>query len=330
MADELLDSGAAEGADQGGNESSADDSGILGNLDAENNEDAGVLDTAAGDVKPKEETGSGEDDAGSELAWKDIQKALSGGDDDISRMVARYRSPAAFAKAFAAQRQKIAESSKVPELAENATEEQVAEYRKAMGLPDKFDDYAVGFSEDFKGEDGDDALVKEFAQSMYDNHVPPKYAQAAIDYYQNLMMKGEQNINENAAAVKRETYDALKAEWGKEFDANRNAIDVYLTETMGQDGRAVMNGLRLSDGSSLLDNAHLLRLLAQPARDYVGGEALVSGSMSQTAEDVAKSLNDLMALRLSDPQKYQSASVQKEVAELFERKKRLEGRGATA
>lgn len=344
MADDILETGGESGADQiGGAVDSNAGGGILDDPVTQDEAGKGVLDASppgadktatSNDGKkgedPNPESNESMSDKKPDLSWKDMQNALSNGDETLSRIIGRYRSPQAFAKAFAAQRQTISENGKTPELPEKATEEQIAEYRKTIGLPEKFDDYNVGFSEDFQANEGDDALVKEFAQSMYDKHVPQKYAQAAIEYYQTLMMKGEQNINENAAAVKRETYDTLKAEWGREFDANRNAIDLYLYETMGNEGRAALGNLQLSDGSSLLDNADILRLLSGPARDYVGGEALVSGSMSQSAEDAQKQLNDLLKLQITDPDKYRSEPVQKQVAELYERKKRFAGRGQAA
>lgn len=257
--------------------------------------------------------------------WADMRGAMTGGDEGMEKVFGRYRSADAFAKAFMAQRQKLSERAEpaIPTLDENSTPEDIAAYRQAMGIAENVDDYGVNFGEGFEMADGDAEVLTAFKEHMHSSNVPPNAAQAAVEWYQNLVETDRQAKNEMADTVHSEASDALKAEWGREFDANQNAIKSYLNESLGAERADEMREMRMADGSYLMDNPDVLRLLVQPASDYMGGDLMVAGDQATAAKTLNERKNELMALRLSDPVKYKSDEVQEEVAGIFAKLGRL-------
>ncbi len=290
--------------------------------------DAGeVTDVPASDAAPTDAPIETEVPAGEAPAepqapafdWQDMRSALTGGDETLEKVVGRYRSADAFAKAFMAQRQKLSErvEAKVPELPDDATPEQIAEYRQAVGIPDDVAEYGVDFAEGFEVGEEDSAALNNFKEFMHERNIPPQQAQAAVEWYQNLVETDRQEKNENADHVQGESSDALKAEWGREFDANQNAIRSYLDQTLGAEQAGALREMRMSDGSYLMDNADVLRLLVQPSVDYMGGDMMIAGDQATMAKTLNERKEELMQLRLTDPVKYKSEAVQEEMSQIY-------------
>lgn len=259
------------------------------------------------------------------MDWADMRTSIAGGDESLGKMLSRYGSAEAMGKAFAAQRQKLSERQEptIPTLGDDPTPEQVAEFRTAMGIPENVDDYAVNFAEGFEAGEADGAALESFKAFMHERNIPPSQAGAAVEWYAGLVETQRQEANANADRVAEESNDALKAEWGREFDGTVNAIKSYLNDNLGAQEAEGLRSMRMEDGSMLMDNPNVLRLLATPARDYIGGDGLISGDLQTAAKSVSEEITGLMQLRLNDPAKYKSDEVQSRLAELYQKKERI-------
>ncbi len=112
--------------------------------------------------------------------WSDVRTALVGEDAAMEKVVGRYRSLDAFGKAFMAQRQKLSERApELPTLGENPSDEEVAAYREAYGIPADVAGYEVTFGEEFDHTEADAGILDGFKASMHESNVPPAAAQAA-------------------------------------------------------------------------------------------------------------------------------------------------------
>ena len=251
--------------------------------------------------------------------WADMRAQLTGGDESLEKIIGRYRSADAFAKAFLAQRQKLSErvETSVPKIDADSTPEQIAEYRQLMGIPDDVADYGVDFGEGFEAMEEDAGVLDAFKAHMHENNVPPQAAQAAVEWYQGLIEGQRQEQNERADQVHQEASDALKVEWGREFEANQNAIRQYLDQSLGADKAEEIRSMRLMDGSMLMDNPDVLRMLVQPSVDYMGGDMMIAGDSATMAKTLGERRDELLELRLSDPQKYKSDAVQEEIGRIY-------------
>lgn len=123
-----------------------------------------------------------------------------------------------FAKAHLELRQHLSGAIKVP--GENATDEEKASYRKALGIPDKPDGYGI------KPPDGADDATKErlgrFAAKMHEIGAPKSVVEAALAFVHGEVQAIETLEGQQAEARLREAETELRKEWVTDADYTRN------------------------------------------------------------------------------------------------------------
>lgn len=79
---------------------------------------------------------------------------------------------------------------------ENSTQEEIARYREAIGVPVKFEDYSIEASEEVKKMFGDDKdeLTTEFKKLMFDAGLSQKQAQQMRTGYDGIMVRLKNEI----------------------------------------------------------------------------------------------------------------------------------------
>jgi hypothetical protein len=158
----------------------------------------------------------------------------------------------------------------------DAKPEEIAEFNKAMGVPEKPEDYF----KDVKLENGavigeaDKPLVDGFAAAVHKAGATPQFVNAALNWYY-------QNQEEQAAAMdeaddeyRRESERALKDEFGPAYRRMTNAIGpLFATAPGGTDIKnegslyARLMGGRLADGRIIGNDPDVVRWLASIAQD---------------------------------------------------------------
>lgn len=279
------------------------------------------------EAESKAEEAEPEEAAAPSLEWTDIRDFMAGDNEMLQKLLGRYRSAQALANAFAKQRQEISrlqkENQMAPELPDNPTDEELAEYRKRLNIPEDVSDYKVEFGESFESSDADAPVLDTYREFMHENHVPPQYAQKTIEWYESFAESQRQAMNQTADETQAETVASLTNEWGKEYDGNLNAIRALLDNTIGGDGAKELRSARMADGSYLMNNANLLRLLAGPAVDQLGGVAMYAGDTAAGMRGLEDRKKELMGLILTDKEEYKSDRVQMEIREINEKLAKL-------
>jgi hypothetical protein len=87
-----------------------------------------------------------------------------------------------------------------------------------------------------------------------------------------------------------------------------------------------MMGLRLMDGSRLQDNIAFVKMMAQLGGDYYGGNAIMTGDVETTAKTVQERIDELLSLRVKDPEKYKSDDVQQKITKLYAQRDKINAR----
>lgn len=264
-----------------------------------------------------------------EAAVGDLQKlreTLAGGDEGLLKALNRYTSVDAISRAFKEARVAAKNAGKPLVLSDKAGDDEIKAYREAYGIPAEAKDYPGDFRQDFKASDADKAVLGEFKASMHAANVPPQYAAKALEWYQDFATAQKQELDGNMAKVAKETQNALRAEWGGEYDGNLNAAQELMTTHLGKDGFDRMMGMRLMDGSRLQDDPAFVKMMAQLGADYYGGNAIFNGDIETTAKTAQEKLDGLLALRVSDPEKYKSDGVQEQVTKLYAQLEKINAR----
>ena len=163
------------------------------------------------------------------------------------------------AKAFVETKKLVgAKPSGVKIPGDGATPEEIAAYRKAIGVPETPEEYAVRLPEMPPGETWDEGARDKFLARLHSVGTPPNVVQAIADWY-------GQQLNETYAGFRREAEAAgqeLRRDWGPNYDAN-----------LGRANRAIQQ----YGGDSLVDLY---------ARTGVGRNPVAVRAWAKVAEDL--------------------------------------------
>lgn len=150
--------------------------------------------------------------------WRD---RMAGNNDGFSRLLKRFASPENFARSYTELQKKLAAGVQPPGLPDGATEEQVAEYRKAIGIPETPEGYGVEFSSELKGDENLNAALQSYLKFAHERNLPPPAVKAATEWYQGEILR--QRSEQDAAAVRAayEVKSQLQREYGADFKRNQ-------------------------------------------------------------------------------------------------------------
>lgn len=137
---------------------------------------------------------------------------------DYKDTLAKYKSVPDMAKALANANALIGKKLGVPN--EKSSPEEVAAFRKALGVPDTLDDYKFAPDALPEGMTWNDDFAKPFAEIAHKHNVPPGAMKALANqfaHYEKVKLEALQSTFEKQRS---EAVGTLQKEWGNEFDKN--------------------------------------------------------------------------------------------------------------
>jgi hypothetical protein len=288
---------------------------------------AGTLaETGAIDPPAKAETAAAEPaKEAARVSWpEDWRDAMSGGDDKVKNLLARYTSPDALAKAFKEQRDALAKKPAAKEdagdLPENATPEQLSAWRKAKGVPEKPEDYEFEVPEGKELADAEYEILMDFAKSMHESNMPADTVKKISSWFLEYEETVAQRNAEKAYQVRLDTEEKLRAEWAGDYRANVNLMSNVLQEHLGTKSSEFL-GQQLMDGSRIGDNETFIRLMAEVARKIGGSTAdLYTSDVQTTGKGLEARKAELLAMS-TDPareKEYRSPKIQEEMKRIYD------------
>lgn len=255
---------------------------------------------------------------------------FAGDDTKMLARMQRYATPKDALTALVAAQNKIADGSFKKGLSDKATPEEITEYRKQNGIPEKAEDYFAKLPDGLVIGDEDKALFDDFAKSLHGVHADPKVAQTAAKWYYELQDKVAAQQHEANVKAKAETEDAMRAEWGPDYRPNINLVDTYV-KTMPQDLQDMLYKSTTADGKQIMNSPLMMQWLASQARElnYTGTTLPTGESNAQSIDAEIAGFKAKMGDRTSDYWKGPSADKnQARYRELLDLKTRLASRAA--
>jgi hypothetical protein len=258
--------GAGQGAGAGAG--GAGDSGKGGGAGAGAQSAVAGKGDGAADAAGKGAPGAG--DQGTPNWGPDHWRATyAGADDKKKAFVERYTDPAAAIDAAFAAREKIealtVAAKKV--LPENATPEQIAQYRKDNGIPEKPEGYFDALPKDVREslDDEDKQILSPYLAELQNMNIPPAAAAKLVALRQAELTRfmDERTTNDNTLKVKVE--DELRKDWGNNYRAEINNVNAFLS-TLPPAVQEALHSARTPDGVALFNSPVMLKAWAQMAR----------------------------------------------------------------
>jgi hypothetical protein len=220
---------------------------------------------------------------------EDWREKVAGGDAKVASRLSRYASPKALADALINAQNKLASTR--PVLGKNATEDEIKEYREALGIPESPEKYDLSA---YKIEGNDKALIEGYLAKAHATHQTPEQVKAGIDAYFEIAGKIDQERIANDAQKIKDTEDELHAEWGREFRSNIERVNAFLDSAPEGLKERFFKG-RLADGIPIGSDPATLRWLLSlelernPTGVVVPGGG---GDKQQTVDDELKAIDD--------------------------------------
>jgi hypothetical protein len=123
-------------------------------------------------------------------------------------------------------------AASIPKLTDKATDEDRAAYYKAIGRPEKADDYAITVPE---GVPKDEAAMKWFRDTSHKLGLSKQQGESLAAGYFEMMKGNIDTINKAYETRKAETVNKLKGEWGGKYEENFDLAKKTAQKIGGED-----------------------------------------------------------------------------------------------
>jgi len=200
-------------------------------------------------------------------------------------------------------------------LPENPTDEQVADWRAANGVPEAADKYELTLTEGLS-MDASDKRVMDHVYTVAHEHNVSSTALSAIT---SAMLTG--NNSEAQAALTEDGVDMqtgerqLRDTWGQDYETNVNMVK-SLTAQLPESMSAAFEGARMADGKKLFSSPEFMVFMADTARKLNPAGVVVPNSNNpiQAIKDEKKSLE----ARMGDDDWHKDHEAQKRYQDLVD------------
>jgi hypothetical protein len=218
----------------------------------------------------------------------------------------------------------------------DAKPEEIAEYHKAMGVPEKPEDY---FKE-IKLENGavigeaDKPLVDGFAAAVHQSGATPQFVNAALNWYYKNQEEQAAAMDEADDEFRREAERALKDEYGAAFKRKTNGIaSLFAIAPGGADIKnegslyARLMGGRTADGKMIGNDPDMVRFLVGLAQE-VNPAATVVEDSNQSGMSIDAEIKQIEG-RMKDDRRayYKDEAAQARYRELITAREKIRARG---
>jgi hypothetical protein len=231
--------------------------------------------------------------------------------------------PSAFKKMFSAE-DKIREGMATNKLADDATEEQVTEWRKANDVPLEATAYEIDLGEGVTLNDADKGMLGKIQEAAHEMNVSNGAMNAIANKFFEERAADVERISKQDEVNGLDTEKGLKQVWASDFDRNVNILGSALN-AMPEGLSDALHTMRDANGKALVHNPTFLNwmlekeLLANPTATIApsGGSGGAKGLSDRKAE-----IEKVMAE--SPDSYYKDNAMQKEYRSLLEAEDRLQ------
>lgn len=155
------------------------------------------------------------DDGSFEPGW---HENLDGDYAAAAKTVANYKTLPELAKGLYEARKALSQrDERVAVPGDNATPEQLAKYRDALGIPEKADDYKINRPDDLPEELWDASAVKTYQEAFHKLNIPPKAANELVNTYLQIERGRMEAMEAHRAGEIDRARKELQNEFGSEL-----------------------------------------------------------------------------------------------------------------
>lgn len=259
----------------------------------------------------------------------DWRAMLAGEDTKALERLARYNNPTDVTKALIEAQTKLSQRSEPPKLPDNATPQQVAEWRKGLGVPDvaadaKADAYLAAYGikapEGYEVSPVESSMLEGFAKHAYDQGLSPRDVKASADFFFKAQAQTAQAMQQRDMARQKEWITELRDEWGRDFDARLAAGEAFLNQRFNGNDAAKRSLLtaQLADGGRLGDNPEFIRLVSDLAMQNGFTDRIEANALESNGKSLAERQSELETLRRTNRELYNDPATQDQLKKIYQ------------
>lgn len=238
-------------------------------------------------------------------AAPDWRVQMAGEDQDALKFLEKYADPQQAMKAWRSLQTKLSEGGKVKVPGEGATPEEIAEYVKAIGVPEKVDGYQITAkpADGYEVSESDKAFLGGTTEKLHELLAKGAKPGDIVNFlHQTYYDAAAQSVidAENAAAdLAYEGEQANRKLWKEKYEENIQwaiagakqyfpGSEAEFEETMG---------LRMADGRALFDHPMIQRIFAQVGREHAEDPFFLAQKDGGKGFDPEKRITEIHAMR---------------------------------
>ena len=238
--------------------------------------------------------------------------------DDVTRvggMLERVSDFGSLVKNYVNAQDKIRKGELSNGLPENATPEQLSDWRTANGVPATAEDYQINLGDGVVIGDDDQAILDEVFKVGHDANVSNEVMSNLVSTF----LAGREALadvsQQQDGIQQQQATSALKEAWGSDYQTNINMVTGFvngLPESVRED---FMNA-RLPDGRALFNSPEAMVFFADTARKLNPAGTVVPNSNNpvQSINDEIKALES----RMGTPEWSKDTSAQQRLMSLYD------------
>lgn len=212
-----------------------------------------------------------------------------------------------------------------------ATDEEKAAYRKAIGVPEKPEDYAksIKLANNRVLGENDKPIFDAFAQALHKVDAPPAIVNAATDWFLDYQTAQAEEREIADAEFHDASADTLKKELGSGYEKSAGAIGTLFATAPPGVKDLLLNG-RTADGHKLGDHPAVVKFLASLALELNPAATLVGGG-DMNAKGVDSRIGEIEKfMRTNRAEYFKNTSMQEELQHLYSARDQYRARNNAA
>lgn len=229
----------------------------------------------------------------------DWREKLANGDAKELARLQRFPDIASVYKSYREIEAKVSNGALRQPLPQNATEAQIAQYRKDNGIPETAGDYEVDIPEGIVLGEEDQTILGSVLDTMHKQNRTSAEVNEVVNSFLKAREIEQAAYIQNQNVIRVQTEEALRHEWGSNFLPNVGAVKNLLASAPDGLGEMLDNA-RLPDGSLLGNNPAALKWLAQLALDINPAGTVVPGATGNQMQSIDAELNELSQMMKTD------------------------------
>ncbi len=213
--------------------------------------------------------------------------------EKLMKRLSRYDSPRAVTDAMINAQNKISSGALTKIPGKDSTEEEIAQYRKEVGIPEDSKGYDLTLSEGLVVGDEDKDLIGGFLEAAHSANYTQEQVTGGLNWFYANQERMAAERYEADSKYKAGAEDELRQEWGPEYRTNLNLLQNYLAADFDEGVPELLEGARLADGTPFGNHPGVLRGLVAKARTENPMGALVPGSGTKQHDQMVTDIEAL-------------------------------------